>query len=65
MKRTLVLLTLLVAIPAAALEDATPPEPTQNPSAPYRLFATQNIFMFLKKVRYSHWANLAGAVEHR
>src|SRR5262245_31844379 len=49
MKRSVVItLTLLVFASLAWAEDSRPPEPTQNPEAPYRLFATQNIYMFLK-----------------
>ena len=41
-----VAVTLLFA--SLALADEPRPEPTQNPYAPYRLFNTKNIFMFLK-----------------
>jgi hypothetical protein len=49
MKRMIFRLFLLVllAYPVFAGDDAVP-EPTQDPSATYRLFRTQNIYTFLK-----------------
>ena len=50
MKQLTILLALLLFVISAAsvAEDAPLPEPTQNPTAAYRLFRTQNIYTLLK-----------------
>ena len=48
MKRIALLLLFIVPISAAAFQEVQVPEPTQDPNASFRLFRTENIFMFLK-----------------
>ena len=48
MKRKLVVAVMLLLFASLALAEVHVLEPTQNPDARYRLFATQNIFTFLK-----------------
>jgi hypothetical protein len=38
---------VFLSLIGAAQAQVSIPEPTQNPSAPYRLFRTQNVYMFL------------------
>lgn len=47
LKACAVLSVVFFALGAAAQGQVSIPEPTQDPSAPYRLFRTQNMFMFL------------------
>lgn len=47
LKAFLVISALLLSVTAAAQSERPIAEPTQDPLAPYRLFRTQNIFMFL------------------
>jgi hypothetical protein len=48
MYRALLLALCLSSVPAVAQNDAPFPEPTQNPSATFRVFRTQNIYTLLK-----------------
>lgn len=48
MFRAVFLAACMVAIPVAAQQDGSVPEPTQNPNAIYRLFRTQNTYTLLK-----------------
>ena len=46
MKRKLVITLMLALLATVAFAQEVRLEPTQNPEAPYRLFSTQNIYMF-------------------
>ena len=48
MKRPLLVAIALCMSASLALAQEPPPEPTQNPNVPYRLFSTKNIYTFLK-----------------
>jgi len=49
MMRTLVFTANLLLFASLAFgQEARPLEPTQDPDAPYRLFATRNVYTFLK-----------------
>jgi hypothetical protein len=48
MKKILLLLCLLVSFQCAAQTQDRLPEPSQNPSATFRLFRTKNVYMLLK-----------------
>ena len=47
LKAFVVTSAMFLALTGAAQAQVLIPEPTQNPSAPYRLFRTQNMYMFL------------------
>lgn len=47
LKAFVVTSALLLSLSGVAQAQTSVPEPTQDPLAPYRLFRTQNIFMFL------------------
>ena len=48
MKRGLFVGVTLCMFTSLALAQERAPEPTQNPSVPYRLFSTSNIYTFLR-----------------
>lgn len=48
MKRGLLVVMALCMFASLALAQEPPPQPTQNPSVPYRLFSTTNIYTLLK-----------------
>jgi hypothetical protein len=48
MKRPLLVAIALCMFASLAPAQEPPPQPTQNPSVPYRLFNTKNIYTFLK-----------------
>jgi hypothetical protein len=48
MKRALAITAVLLVLASFSQAQELPPGPTQDPSAPYRLFSTTNIYTFLK-----------------
>ena len=46
--RSLLASLMLCLFTSIALAQEAPPEPTQDPNVPYRLFATTNVYTFIK-----------------